>query len=166
MNSSEILLTLAEIAITLAGFVGLLAVFKQSAVWTSEEILRLFSTLGLCFAAITASILPEGIAHFTSSESIIWGIPILVAGLTPIITSGRVIYKSFSVGYTYTTNLGRVVTYTTVLVSSLFVLAAFDNVLPRAEGTLIFAVLFLILLSGLSFALSIVRSVSNLEGDT
>ena len=166
MDSSEILLTLAEIAITLAGFVGLLAVFKQSSVWTSEEILRLFSTLGLCFAAITAAILPEGITHFSSSELLIWGVPLFVAGLTPIITSGRVIYRSFSVGYTYTTSLGRIVTYLTVLIGLIFVLASFDIMLPREEGTLIFSVLFLILLAGLSFALSIVRSVTNMEADT
>jgi hypothetical protein len=166
MHSSEILLTLAEISITLAGFIGLLAVFKRSVVWSSEEILRLFSTLGLCFAAITASVLPEAVSHFSNSEFMLWGLPLLVAGVTPIFTSGRVIYKSFATGYTYTSSLGKMVTYLTIGVGLVIVLAAFDVVGPRGEGMLIFAVLFLILLAGLSFALSIIRSVSDAQEDT
>ena len=54
----EVLTSMAEIAITLAGFTGLVVAFRSSKTSVVEELRRLVFIFILCFTAIVGSILP------------------------------------------------------------------------------------------------------------
>jgi len=78
MNSSDALTTIADIAIALAGFTGLIAVFRSAGNWTSQELARLTTIIAACFACLIAALLPFGLMHFSSSATVVWGIPLAV----------------------------------------------------------------------------------------
>jgi hypothetical protein len=84
MNQGDALQTIAEIAITLGGFTGLVAAFrgKSAHTWTSAEIYRLRFLIGLSFVILICAILPFAIGGWTESAQLIWGIPSLLYGLT------------------------------------------------------------------------------------
>ena len=76
MNPEDSLLTISEIAITLAAFTGLVAAFSgANRAWTSSELYRLRFLIFLSFTIIIGSILPFAISGWSSDLQIVWGIP-------------------------------------------------------------------------------------------
>ena len=82
MTPVDSLPTVAEIAITLAGFIGLIVVFKpvSAASWSDEERARVVFVLILCSLILVCALLPFALSGFHWSEAAIWGLPLLIFG--------------------------------------------------------------------------------------
>lgn len=74
--------TVAEIAITLAGFIGLIVVFKpvSAASWSEEERARVLFVLIVCSLILVCALLPFALSGFTLPEAAVWGVPLVLFG--------------------------------------------------------------------------------------
>ena len=80
MTPVDALPAVAEIAITLAGFIGLIVVFKpvSAASWSDEERARVGFVLILCILILVCSLLPFALDGLRLSEAITWGLPLFI----------------------------------------------------------------------------------------
>jgi hypothetical protein len=80
MNPQDILITIAEISIGLAGFSGLVAAFtqKQNRGWRSDQKTRIVFLIALSFGMIVTSLLPFAISDWSSEPRHVWGIPMVL----------------------------------------------------------------------------------------
>ena len=75
MTPVDALPTVAEIAITLAGFIGLIVVFKpvSAASWSDEDRARVVFVLILCSLILLCALLPFALSGLFQSDAVIWG---------------------------------------------------------------------------------------------
>jgi len=83
MAPEDALASIAEVAIGLAGFSGLVAAFDQRSgrSWRSDQKARIVFLVALSFGVITTSLLPLAISGWSKSASLVWGIPMITCGL-------------------------------------------------------------------------------------
>lgn len=74
MHSTDILQTVAEVAIALAGFSGVVVALgrRDSRDWTSEELLRLRTLVEPSLIALFGSFLPGTIQLVVEPETLVW----------------------------------------------------------------------------------------------
>jgi len=98
----DALASIAEVAIGLAGFSGLVAAFGQRVgqSWRGDQNARIIYLVALSFVVIATSLLPSAIAGWSDSASLVWGIPMIACGVltltalfTWIVLSRRHDYK-------------------------------------------------------------------------
>jgi peptidoglycan/LPS O-acetylase OafA/YrhL len=79
MTPENALLSIAEIAIGLAGFSGLVAAFGQRPghSWKDDQKTRIVLLVILSFAMIIAAILPFALSGISDSPALIWGLPMV-----------------------------------------------------------------------------------------
>lgn len=79
MIPEDALLGIAEIAIGLAGFSGLVAAFGQRPghAWKGEEKARIVFLIILSFGIIVSAILPFALSGISDSPALIWGLPMV-----------------------------------------------------------------------------------------
>jgi hypothetical protein len=82
MAPEDALASIAEVAIGLAGFSGLVAAFGQRSdqPWRSDQKARIVFLVALSFVVITTSMLPSAISGWSKSASLVWGIPMVTCG--------------------------------------------------------------------------------------
>lgn len=82
MTPIDALPTVAEIAITLGGFIGLIVVFKpvSAASWSDEERARVVFVLVLCSLILLCALLPFALSVLFPSEAVMWGAPLILFG--------------------------------------------------------------------------------------
>ena len=82
MTPVDALPTVAEIAITLAGFIGLIVVFKpvSAASWSDEDRARVVFVLILCSLILLCALLPFALSGLFQSDAVIWGAPEILFG--------------------------------------------------------------------------------------
>lgn len=82
MTPVDALPTVAEIAITLGGFIGLIVAFRpvSAASWSDEERARVVFVLILCSLVLLCALLPFALSGLLKSDALIWGIPLLFFG--------------------------------------------------------------------------------------
>jgi len=75
MTPVDALPTVAEIAITLAGFIGLIVIFKpvSATSWSDEDRARVVFVLILCSLILLSALLPFALSELFQSDSVIWG---------------------------------------------------------------------------------------------
>lgn len=80
MTPSDALPTIAEIAITLTGFTGVVAVFRPGSAgsWSEEELQRIRAVLYICTLVPVCALIPFGLADLQSFEAVTWGVPLLL----------------------------------------------------------------------------------------
>lgn len=80
MNPQSVLITIAEISIGLAGFSGLVAAFshRSNKGWRSDQKTRIVFLIALSFGMIVTSLLPFALTEWSTSPSIVWGIPMVL----------------------------------------------------------------------------------------
>jgi hypothetical protein len=83
MAPEDALASIAEVAIGLAGFSGLVAAFGQRSgqSWKGDQKARIIYLVVLSFLVITTSLLPSTISGWSSSASLVWGIPMVTSGV-------------------------------------------------------------------------------------
>ena len=74
--------TVAEIAITLGGFIGLIVAFRPVSAdsWSDEESARVVFVLVLCSLILLCALLPFALSGLFSSDRVIWGTPLIIFG--------------------------------------------------------------------------------------
>jgi hypothetical protein len=82
MSPVDALPTVAEIAITLGGFIGLIVAFRpvSAAAWSEEESARVVFVLILCCFILICALLPFALSGLLPSDRVIWGVPLIVFG--------------------------------------------------------------------------------------
>ena len=90
---TDAFLTIAEIAVTLAGFTGIILIFRSNRGSGFEENIRVFNVFVTCFLIIVTALLPGTLNEFNLSDELVWGIPYVLIGLCSI---GLSLYTALS----------------------------------------------------------------------
>lgn len=79
MTPQDALPAIAEIAVGLAGFSGLVAAFSQrpGQPWRPDQKTRIVFLVILSFGMITAALLPYAMSGISESPALIWGVPMV-----------------------------------------------------------------------------------------
>ena len=82
MSPIDALPTVAEIAITLGGFIGLIVAFRpvSAAAWSDEESARVVFVLIVCSLILLCALLPFALSGLFPADSVIWGAPLVIFG--------------------------------------------------------------------------------------
>ncbi|MEH6611723.1 MAG: hypothetical protein V7696_20325 [Halioglobus sp.] len=82
MSPIDALPTVAEIAITLGGFIGLIVAFRPVSAdsWSDEESARVVFVLVVCSLILLCALLPFALSGLFPTESVIWGAPLVIFG--------------------------------------------------------------------------------------
>ncbi len=83
MAPEDALAGIAEIAIGLAGFSGLVAAFEHRAgrTWRGDQKARIVFLVALSFAVIATALMPYAISGWSPSPALVWGIPMISCGV-------------------------------------------------------------------------------------
>ena len=77
MQPEDALPTIAEVAITMAGFMGVLLAFRPSgSAWSRDEIVRAQGVFTTTAVVVLCGFLPFGVAGLSESPAIAWGVPL------------------------------------------------------------------------------------------
>ncbi len=79
LTPADALTTIAEIAVTLAGFTGIIIVLRQNAS-TDEQVVRVLNILIICFMIIFGALTPFALSAFQLPDHIVWGAPCVLVG--------------------------------------------------------------------------------------
>jgi len=90
MTPEDALPIIAEIAIGLAGFSGLVAAFGQRPghAWRGDQKVRIVFLVILSFGMITAALLPFALSGISNAPALVWGIPMVAYGLLALTLLG------------------------------------------------------------------------------
>jgi len=90
MAPEDALLSIAEIAIGLAGFSGLVAAFGQRPgySWKGDQKTRIVFLVILSFAMIITAILPFALSGISDSPALVWGLPMVAYSLVALTLLG------------------------------------------------------------------------------
>ena len=91
---TEVLSSIAEIAMTLAGFTGLLVAFRSPKTSLAEELRRIVYIFVFCLAAVIGSFLPTIVELFAPDTALPWKLPIGFLGVIAILISATAIQQS------------------------------------------------------------------------
>jgi len=144
MTPDDALPSIAEIAIGLAGFSGLVAAFSQrpGQPWKGDQKARIVFLIVLSFLMITAALLPSGISGFSDSPALVWGIPMIACSGIALIC--LVVWVILARGRGYKLQFPVVSTATLLIAGSLQVmvlLSGFGLILPYSHGLFVFGLL-------------------------
>ena len=153
----EILGTVAEIVITMAGFMGVIVAFNWQGVRAKETYYRIQWTFALALVVLIALLAPHILIDFSDSPSIVLGLPLAFLGLAflPIIALGLWQQRTGKTVRTGSKLLQGFLFFVTGLVLITLFLSAFDIVIPRSTGVLILASVWSICLMAFNFITSI-----------
>jgi hypothetical protein len=84
LDPTDGLLTLAEIAITLAGFSGLIAAFRSQDRWEATDKARLLNILVLCFFVVLCAMLPTFTSTYFPEQEDSWRLSCLLYGMVQL----------------------------------------------------------------------------------
>lgn len=90
MDIQSTLSTLAEVAITLAGFTGLLIALTSANKEPKQAFFRVAAMLSGCLFIIVAALLPAPLLELGLSEQTAWGIPTIIEGVGQILVPGSI----------------------------------------------------------------------------
>ena len=145
MNQSAALQTIAEIAITLGGFTGLVAAFsgKSGHTWTSSELYRLRFLIGLSFTILVSALLPFAISGWTESTKLVWGLPSLLYGCVVLMllytTVHRWMFGKFIPTFRHVVACNITIG---IVVHFLIVLSAFDFLIEASASMMIIGMIW------------------------
>ena len=79
MAPEDVLQSIAEIGIGLAGFSGLVAAFAQRPghTWKGEQKVRIVILVILSFGMMIGALLPFALTGISESEALVWGVPMV-----------------------------------------------------------------------------------------
>lgn len=163
--SEEGLYSLAEIAITLAGFTGLLGFFRSSTSSVKGEMLRIFYIFIMCFATIVGAFLPPAISTFLPDSDAGWYVSTVYVGLVALAISVWAIVQFLTgrVGLSL-----PIPSYSMAIFSGLVGVtllgASFGIVSGPVKGFLIIGLLWFLLYSGYIFVTTLFWGTGDEKG--
>ncbi|MFT4562615.1 MAG: hypothetical protein ACI9BW_002361 [Gammaproteobacteria bacterium] len=140
MNPIEILPTLCEMSITIAGFTAIVVSIRaqRAGGWDVEERLRILGILSVCGFVAVCAVLPFAISGLTQSAQLMWAVPLLVSGIACLVIlilviatalKGKFEFLIPSVTWTMMGSLG--------VLSIFSVLSGIGLFLPYSQGLLV-----------------------------
>jgi len=101
MTPEDVLPNIAEIAIALAGFSGLVAAFGQrpGQFWRGDQKTRIVLLVILSFATIVCALYPFAMSGLSRSPVLVWGVPMVGFGSLSIVLLAYWIVVSRRHGY-------------------------------------------------------------------
>ncbi|MBD3648268.1 MAG: hypothetical protein HUJ31_12640 [Pseudomonadales bacterium] len=149
---TDVLTSIAEIAITLAGFTGLLVAFRSSRTSVSEELRRIAYIFAFCFVAVVGSFLPTIAELFAPDTALPWKLPLGFVAVSALLIGGIAIVQSLQQRITVRF---PIVTYSMVAVlltvGSLLFLVLFEAIPGNPFGYLLVGVLWCVAHAGYLF---------------
>lgn len=93
MHPIDILPTIAEVAVTIAGFTAIVVSIRsqRAGTWNAEERIRIIGILTVCGLVAVCAVLPYAISDLSSNENLRWGVPLAVSGMASIIAFAIVV---------------------------------------------------------------------------
>jgi hypothetical protein len=157
MNADEILHTIAQVGVSLAGFAALVALFRNrsGSSWTPASLSALRSLIELSLCTVVLALLPLSIALFEIPEFLVWQVSslcALLAGLglmTIAVLRVRALVRS---GWKAPTWLFHLAGFA---IGCLALLAQAYNVLAQSAAIYVAVLLALIVIVGLQFIVSV-----------
>lgn len=97
MQPQDVLPTLAEIAVTLAGFTAILFAVQSSFTDSTPpgQGDRVLAILAIPASVFLCALLPFGLAGFSSSPALVWGVPLCVYAVTHGLLASRTAVRLF-----------------------------------------------------------------------
>ena len=157
MDVPEILGTVAEIVITMAGFMGVIVTFGRTGSQAREAYYRIRWTFALSLAVVVALLSPHFLVGFSDEYAVVFGLPLAFFGFALAFLTflgfwerrkGRTI-RTASKPFLLLLYLATV----TVIVALL--LSAFDLVIPRRHEMLVLGSVWAICLIAFTFTSSV-----------
>lgn len=155
-DPSDILGTIAEIAITLAGFTGLIGVFRPHRPWSEQEVARLQTIVAACFTCMLAALLPFGLAGYTERPAILWGLPLGTFAILQIAILGYLYLRYRQGAFRPSGVTSWAVLGANAVLSVLFLLSASGVLIQPSAGLLVLACTWGIVFPAIGFALTFV----------
>lgn len=154
MESSDFFLTLGEIAVTLAGFAGVVVVFRrrESGAWEAADLSRLRGMLGLSLGAGFFAVVPVGLHRAGASEATAWSVCSLALACWLLAVVYRVSRAARSLpASSFSQFLTWFMLASQALAGLGLLLNAFAILLPGGPAAYIFAVVLMLTNSGVLF---------------
>ena len=151
MQSQQILQTIGEVAVALAGFSGVVAVLGQRSRgnWSAEEILRLRTLVEPSLVALFGSLLPGTLQLAFESEPLVWRLSNAALASLGAAAGAAFIARSRSAG----TTVGQRVLLVLVLLAIGAQLLAALGVLPQYELVFVIALVVALVVAAYNFLL-------------
>lgn len=158
----DILQTLAEIIVALAGFMGVIVVFGSRGVSGEELFYRIRWTFLHCMVAVIAILLPYVLIGFASTSQIVWGIPLIFFGLA---NCGVLILGMYGIGSGPVESVSKTyistyaLLFVSITVTVLLLLSGFNILVPQIPEMLILGAIWSMCMGGYGFISSIKRGL-------
>jgi hypothetical protein len=154
MSPEDVLPSIAEIAIGLAGFSGLVAAFAQrpGQAWTGAQKARIVFLVILSFGMITAALLPPAISGISDSPALIWGLPMVAYSVLTMGLLGQWISLSRRHGYELQFPLVSIPIISTAAVLQVVVLlSGVGVIMPYSPTLFVFSLLSILVFAAVMF---------------
>ena len=153
MQPEDALPTIAEIAVTLAGFTAVLLAVQSpsSASDAPGQADRLFATLVGPAIVLVCALLPFGLAGLSARLAVVWGIPLCVYGLASALLASRTIARIARGSAQLTWPLIGYSILTATAISSLLALGSgLGFFMPFSSGVLVLVLIWNLLTAAFS----------------
>jgi len=154
MAPEDALQSIAEIAIGLAGFSGLVAAFAQRPghYWKGEQKARIVMLVILSFGMIITTLLPFALSGFSNSPALIWGVPMVAFSGLALILLCYWITKARKYKYTLQFPYFAIPIISAVLVLQVMVgLSGLGLIFPHSPALFVFGLISVLLFTANMF---------------
>ena len=161
MDHEDILLTLAEVSVALAGFSGVVAVFgrRDPGTWSFADRFRFFALVHTSLSSLLLCILPFGLLAFNIPEEAVWSalsaLFVVYNAVVGFFTSRRFLAASSSERAEFTSGVMPVMF---AILAPILVLSIFNVAVGGTFGPFLVALIYLLVLSSFLFARMLVSA--------
>ncbi len=156
----DVLQTIAELTVTLAGFMSVIVVFSNKQVSGPELFFRIRWTFVQCMVVVVSVLLPYVLVGFSTASQVVWGIPLVFFGLANI---GILILGMYGVEAGPVQTVSSATTYSVLIISIVItaslLLSGFDLLVPRIPEMLILGAIWSMCVGAWGFISSIERGL-------
>jgi hypothetical protein len=157
MDIPAILGTIAEIVITMAGFMGVIVAFNTKGIRAEETYYRIQWTFALSLVVIMALLSPHFLIGLSGSPAIVFGVPLAFFGiaLALLVCLGLWQQATGKTSRTGSIYLRAMFLLITGVVLVALILSAFDVLIPRLPEMLVLGSIWSICLIAFGFVSSV-----------
>ena len=154
----DIVSTLLEVSVTLAGFSGLVFVFRRDGEISEALSVRIASIWMYCLLAAVTAILPHILFLSSIDPTIVVGAPLLFMSISHVAILCLAFYRRYNGELVFTTRFTEGLSILSLFIFLTLILAAFDLLLPRTYGMLVFGLGWTLFLATSAFAMAVIRA--------
>jgi len=140
MTPESFLPTLAELAITIAGFTALIVTLRHetSTRWDREILLRVIGTIAVCLVTLVCAAIPYALSGFDIDPHWRWGVPLVLSSATVLLLFVVLIRRMVNGGFVFLVPWVTVPVIATMgLLSIISMASGFGIIYPYSPGLLV-----------------------------